>query len=79
VLQSFRSGLDQSIFAISAKSEISGVIVDHRTCVSTKGAARVAPESLSQILNDLEVGYVDYIMNACAGAYTVQSGTSPEL
>jgi hypothetical protein len=28
----------------------------------------VAPESLRQVLHDLEVGYVGYIINACAGA-----------
>jgi hypothetical protein len=28
----------------------------------------VAPESLHQDLHDLEVGYVGFIINACAGA-----------
>jgi hypothetical protein len=32
------------------------------------GAARVAPESLLQYLHDLEVGYIVFIVNACAGA-----------
>jgi hypothetical protein len=32
------------------------------------GAARVAPESLLQDLHDLEVGYIVFIINACAGA-----------
>jgi hypothetical protein len=33
-----------------------------------RGAARVAPESLLQDLHNLEVGYVVFIINACAGA-----------
>jgi hypothetical protein len=33
-----------------------------------EGAARVAPESLLQDRHDLEVGYVVFIVNACAGA-----------
>jgi hypothetical protein len=32
------------------------------------GAARVVPESLLQDLHDLEVGYVVFTVNACAGA-----------
>jgi hypothetical protein len=32
------------------------------------GAACVAPESLLQDLHDLEVGYIVFIVNACAGA-----------
>jgi hypothetical protein len=32
------------------------------------GAARAVPESLLQDLHDLEVGYVIFIVNACAGA-----------
>jgi hypothetical protein len=32
------------------------------------GAARVVLESLLQDLYDLEVGYVVFIVNACAGA-----------
>jgi hypothetical protein len=32
------------------------------------GAARVVPELLLQDLHDLEVGYVVFIVNACAGA-----------
>jgi hypothetical protein len=33
----------------------------------------IAPESLSQVLQDLEVFYVDYINNACAKAYSPRS------
>jgi hypothetical protein len=32
------------------------------------GAARVVLESLIQDLHDLEVGYVIFIVNTCAGA-----------
>jgi hypothetical protein len=32
------------------------------------GVARAVPESLLQDLHDLEVGYVVFIVNACAGA-----------
>jgi hypothetical protein len=32
------------------------------------GAARAVLESLLQDLHDLEVGYVVFIVNACAGA-----------
>jgi hypothetical protein len=32
------------------------------------GTKVVAPESLQQDLHDLEVGYVGFIINACAGA-----------
>jgi hypothetical protein len=32
------------------------------------GAARVTPVSLLQDLHDLEVSYVVFIVNACAGA-----------
>jgi hypothetical protein len=38
-------------------------------CVRVRGgAAFVAPESFLQDLHDLEVGYVIFIVNACAGA-----------
>jgi hypothetical protein len=32
------------------------------------GAARAGPKSLLQDLHDLEVGYVVFIISACAGA-----------
>jgi hypothetical protein len=32
------------------------------------GAAHAVPKSLLQDLHDLEVGYVVFIVNACAGA-----------
>jgi hypothetical protein len=32
------------------------------------GVARAVPESLLQDLHDLEVGYIVFIVNACAGA-----------
>jgi hypothetical protein len=38
-------------------------------CVRVRGGAtRVAPESLLQYLHDLEVGYIVFIVNACAVA-----------
>jgi hypothetical protein len=56
-----------STSAILAGTGIPGVIVI-AVCVRVcEGAACVAPESLLQDLHDLEVGYVVFIANACAG------------
>jgi hypothetical protein len=45
-------------------------------CINKHGASKIidtfemyqAPESLHQDLHDLEVGYVGFIINTCAGA-----------
>jgi hypothetical protein len=52
----------------SAGSGILGVIVIAVRVRVRGGAARVVPKSLLQDLHDLEVGYVVFIINACAGA-----------
>jgi hypothetical protein len=57
-----------STSAILAGKGIPGVIVIVVRVRVRGGAARVAPESLLQDLHDLEVGYVVFIINACAGA-----------
>jgi hypothetical protein len=55
-------------FHISAGNEVSGVIVvDIPLCVCG-GAACAVLELLLQDIHDLEVGYVVFIVNACAGA-----------
>jgi hypothetical protein len=43
------------------------IMVDVRVRVR-EGAARAVPESLLQALHNLEVGYIVFIDNACAGA-----------
>jgi hypothetical protein len=55
-------------FRISVGNGISGVIVVTIHVRVRGGAARVVPESLLQDLHDLEVGYVVFDNNACAGA-----------
>jgi hypothetical protein len=57
-----------STSAILAGMGILGVIMIVVRVRVRGGAARVAPESLLQDLHDLEVGYVVFIVNACAGA-----------
>jgi hypothetical protein len=57
-----------STSAILAGMGIPGVIVIAIRVRVRRGAAHVAPESLLQELHDLEVGYVVFIVNACAGA-----------
>jgi hypothetical protein len=57
-----------STTAILAGTGILGVIVIVVRVRVRGGAARVASESLLQGLHDLEVGYVVFIVNACAGA-----------
>jgi hypothetical protein len=57
-----------STSAILAGSGIPGVIVIAVRLRVRRDAARVAPESLLQDLHNLEVGYVVFIVNACAGA-----------
>jgi hypothetical protein len=57
-----------STSAISAGLEIPEVIMITVRVQVWRGAARVAPESLLQDLHYLEVGYVVFIVNACAGA-----------
>jgi hypothetical protein len=53
---------------MSAGSEIPEVIVITVRVQVHGGAAHVAPESLLQDLHNLEVSYVVFIVNACAGA-----------
>jgi hypothetical protein len=55
-------------FRISAGNGVLGVIVVAVHMRVRGGAARAVPESLLQDLHDLEVGYVVFIINACAGA-----------
>jgi hypothetical protein len=55
-------------FRISAGTRILGVIVVAVRVRVREGAARVVPESLLQDLHELEVGYIVFIVNACAGA-----------
>ena len=50
------------------------VFVDHRTCASTQRCCTCGAGSLHQDLHDLEVGYVGFISNACAGAYNPAIG-----
>jgi hypothetical protein len=57
-----------STSTILAKSRIPGVIVIAVRVQVCGGATRAVPESLLQDLYDLEVGYVVYIVKACAGA-----------
>jgi hypothetical protein len=55
-------------FRISLGNRILGVIVVTIHVRVREGAARVVPESLLQDLHDLEVGYVVFDNNTCAGA-----------
>jgi hypothetical protein len=55
-------------FRISAGTGIPGVIVVTVHVQVRQGATRALPESLLQDLHDLEVSYVVFIVNACAGA-----------
>jgi hypothetical protein len=55
-------------FRISARNGVSGVIVVAVRVRVRGGVARAVPESLLQDLHDLEVGYVVFIVNACARA-----------
>jgi hypothetical protein len=57
-----------STSAISTGLGILEVIVIPIHVQVREGAGRVAQESLLQDLHDLEVGYVIFIINACAGA-----------
>jgi hypothetical protein len=57
-----------STSVILAGTGIMGVIMINVRVRVRGGAARVAPESLLQDLHDLEVGYIVFIVNACAGA-----------
>jgi hypothetical protein len=57
-----------STSTILAGTGIPGVIVIVVRVRVHGGAARVAPESLLQDLHDLEVDYIVFIINACAGA-----------
>jgi hypothetical protein len=55
-------------FCISAGTGIPGVIVVVVCVRVCGGAARAVPESFLQDLHDLEVGYVVFVVNTCAGA-----------
>jgi hypothetical protein len=55
-------------FRILAGNGVPGVIVVALRVRVRGGAARAVPESLLQDLHDLEVGYVVFNSNACAGA-----------
>jgi hypothetical protein len=57
-----------STSAILVRTGIPGVIVIDVRVRVYEGATCVGPESLLQDLHDLEVGYVVFIVNACAGA-----------
>jgi hypothetical protein len=57
-----------STSTISAGSEILEVIVIAVRVQVRGGATCVVPESLLQDLRDIEVGYIVFIVNACAGA-----------
>jgi hypothetical protein len=73
VLHEFRIRSKQIYFRNLSWIRILGVIVDH--CMRTNTMRRetcdakvIVPESVRQDLYDLEVGYVGFIINACAGA-----------
>jgi hypothetical protein len=55
-------------FHILAGNGVPGVIVVVVHVRVRGGAAHAVPKSLLQDLHDLEVGYVVFIVNACAGA-----------
>jgi hypothetical protein len=55
-------------FRISAENGVPGVIVVYVHVRVRGGAACAVPESLLQDLHGLKVGYVVFIVNACAGA-----------
>jgi hypothetical protein len=55
-------------FRISARNGVLGDIVVAIRVRVRGGAARAVPESLLQDLHDLEVGYVVFIINACAAS-----------
>jgi hypothetical protein len=57
-----------STSTILAGSGISGVIVIAVRVRVRGGAAHAVPESLLQDFHDLKVGYIIFIVNACAGA-----------
>jgi hypothetical protein len=56
-----------STTAILAGIGILGVIMIAIRVRVRGGSTRVAPDSLLQDLDDLEVGYVVFIINACGG------------
>jgi hypothetical protein len=64
----FGSLFQSLYFRISAGNGVLWVIVVAVRVWVRGGAARVVPESLRQVLHDLEVGYVVFDSNACAGA-----------
>jgi hypothetical protein len=57
-----------STSTILVGTEIPGVIVIAVHVQVCGGGAHVAPESLLQDLHELEVGYIVFIVNTCAGA-----------
>jgi hypothetical protein len=60
--------MSQPIHAPSYFAKVPGVIVVAVHVRVHGGAARAVLKSLLQDLHDLEVGYVVFIVNACAGA-----------
>jgi hypothetical protein len=63
-----RSLFQSLYFRISAGNKVPGVIVVAVRVWVRGGAARAVPESLRQVLHDLEVGYDVFDSNACAVA-----------
>jgi hypothetical protein len=55
-------------FRISTGNGVPGVVMVAVRLRVRGGSAGAVPESLLQDLHDLEVGYVVFIVNACAGA-----------
>jgi hypothetical protein len=52
----------------------SGACLDHRACVSTRRCCHLWDQSrFAKFFNDLEVGYIGFIINACAGAKSPRS------
>jgi hypothetical protein len=67
VLRSFRIRCNTFYFCNIGWIGDSGGHRDHVRVQVCGGATRVAPELLLQDVHDLEVGYVVFIVNVCAG------------